>query len=150
VSIEYSYRLVPADAFREGRPESAAAASTADTSRFTILRGADHNLHRVFVQLGGPLRFAIAGDHCPYGDYENPPGPDPVFMAYVTPDTVRTIAAALAGVPRWRVIGALRALDPWLVQHKDGRDLYSGAYDVVQAAYAAAARQGAGLRISIC
>jgi hypothetical protein len=150
VSIEYTFRLVPAEAFADGRPEEWAAAGGDGTPPFTILRGADHALHRVFTQLGGPLRFAIAGDHCLHGNYDDPPGPDPVFSAWVTPDTAREIAAALARLARWRVIEVLRALDRQLVQHKDGRDLYSAAYDTVQAAYAAAARQGSGLRILIC
>jgi hypothetical protein len=150
VSIEYTFRLVPAEAFARGEPENWTGAATDGRQWFTVLGGADHALHRVFTQLGGPLRFAIAGDHCPHGTYDNPAGPDPVFAAWVTPETAREVAAALARLPRWRVIEVLRALDWNLVQHKAGRDLYSAAYDVVQAAYAAAAKQSAGLSILIC
>ena len=148
MSIKYTYRVMPAEAFADGQPE--AYGSLPDDQRFTILRGADHALHRVFARLGGALRFVIAGDLCPHGSYGNPPGPDPVFAAWVTPATVREVNAELAKVPRWRVIELLRTLDRQLVQHKDGRDLYADAYDAVQAAYAAAAKQSAGLMILIC
>lgn len=150
MSIEYTFRVVPAEAFAGGEPENWADTSADSRQLFAVLGGADHGLHRVFTQLGGPLRFAIAGDHCPHGTYDNPAGPDPVFAAWVTPDTAREAAAVLARLPRWRVIEVLRALDWNLVQHKAGRDLYSAAYDAVQAAYAAAAKQNAGLSILIC
>lgn len=148
MSLEYTYRVLPVEAFASGAPETSGVAP--GDRQFTLLLGADYALHQVFARLGGPLRFAIAGDHCPDGSYENPTGPDPVFMAYVTPATVREVNAALVKLPRWRVIELLRALDRTLVQHKEGRDRYSDAYDTVQAAYASAAKQGAGLRILIC
>jgi len=147
MSIEYSYTVVPAAAF-ESEMESRELPPGAQ--RFTILGGADSALHQVFTQLGAPLSFAIAGDQCPSGSYDNPTGPDAVFFAWVTPATVREVAAALTRLPRWRVIELLRTMDSRLVQHKDGRDRYSDGYDVVQAAYAAAAKQGAGLAIVIC
>jgi hypothetical protein len=143
--LGYSYGLVSAEAFTEGRPEDHAPAEGGE--RFTIDQGADRALHRVFTQLGGPLRFAIAGDHCPQGSYDDLPDRAAAFSAWVTPGTVRQVAAALARLPRWRVIEVLRALDRWLVQYKEGRALYSAASDTVQAAYSAAAKKGAGLHI---
>jgi hypothetical protein len=150
VSIEYTFRIVPAEAFAGGAPQSWTDSAADARPRFTILGGADSPLHQIFVQLGGPLQFAIAGDCCPDGTYDKPTGPDPVFAAWVTPATVREVAASLGRLPRWRVIELLRALDCNLVQHKAGRDKYSDAYDTVQAAYAAAAKQAAGLAILIC
>lgn len=141
----YTFRLVPPEAFAGGHPDEQARAEQGD--RLTIHRGADHALHQVFTRLGGPLRFAIAGERSLRGSYDSPPGADPAFSALVTPETARQVAAALAKLPLWRLFELLRALDRGLLQYKAGRDLYADAFNTVQRAYSAAAGQGAGLAI---
>ena len=101
----------------------------------------------MFTQLGGVLEFAIAVNAARTAATM----PQPV-RARCSPRGSRRRPFGrwprLAKVPRC-AIELLRSGSGVLVRHKAGRDLYSAAYDTVQAAYSLAARQGAGLKIQI-
>jgi hypothetical protein len=146
--VGYSFRLVSPEAIAEGYSD--AQGSAEEGERFTIHHGADYGLHQVFGQLGGPLRFAIAGERSLHGGYDAPPSPSARFSAWVKPETVQQVADALARLPRWRMLELLRALDRRLLQYREGRARYSQAYDTVQEAYATAAKQRAGVSILVC
>lgn len=106
--------------------------------------------HEVFILWGDPLRFAIEGEFCPYGNFqENDTGMNDGF---VSPSLAARIAKELTKLPFKKVSEAVRKrwrkLD---LRYPDDEDEFlSHHFATLKEAYAAAAEQGMAVHIGIC
>jgi hypothetical protein len=106
--------------------------------------------HQVFKQMGEPLKFAIEGKFCPYGNFET--GEVDGGVGFVSAALAARIAKALAKLPFKTISDAVR--ESWRNhghEYSDERDEYLGYhYETLQKAYATAAQRKKAVFISIC
>jgi hypothetical protein len=148
--------VVPADDFARLRADRGADAPAAG-EKFDLPR-VWYCFHELFRGQPGPLRFAIQGDVAEHriewcfgleeGQAEG--DGDGTYFAHVSPEAVAGVAAELKKWPRWKVFEKLRKSHPDWLRHKQGRDEFADAYDLLVRIYETAAKQGAALMIVVC
>ncbi len=108
------------------------------------------DFHEAFSQLGGTLKYAIEGKHCPYGGFEE--NDDGMADGFVSAAVAARIAEELAKVPFKQLLSLIadryrkRNLDL-----PDGEETYLRAhFATLKKAYAAAAKKNMAVHIGIC
>src|SRR5262249_257355 len=119
MGIRASFTVLPAESF--ARLQADPRAPVPRPEEHSDLEKPFDVFHQTFRDEKGPLRYVIQGDiaNQPYEREDNPNDlseveEDGTYFAYVSPETVRAIAEALAGFPRWKMMERVRKLRPSL------------------------------------
>jgi len=107
-----------------------------------------NELHEALIQEGEPLKYAIEGEYCPYGNFaENESGANDGF---VSSSLAARISDALEALPFAHVLDAVRQ---WYLQRLDltfnDDDYLKSHFETLKRAYRTAKERGMTLHIGI-
>lgn len=105
--------------------------------------------HKVFKRLGGPLKFAIEGKYCPYGNFEE--NDDGMADGFVSATVAARIAQELAKLPLKSIIDSVKGdYRNMGLDFPEGEGPYLRAhFATLKKAYTAAAKKKMAVHIGI-